>query len=264
MVFVHDNRRAPVIPPRWRIDTARWLGALDALAPYLIAVTAIASARHSFSSPATPLASIALAAIALSVGTIWAFFRDTSPAHITWAITLAELVIVVPLIVVHVYSERSALDAPVPIHLLPLVFTWTAQFVAVCVLIGVVFVTCADQPGWAGIAVLPISLLIGAIPLLSTDLSTHAIWTTALFVFAYAEVVMGIGWLIPERRRWWLTPVVLACGAIVIARAFLTTPHHFPGRALLLIDAALAIFAGLAALAAPLLCRWLAGSKRFR
>ena len=39
-------------------------------------------------------------------------------------------------------------------------------------------------------------------------------------------------------------PAFLVLAALVIGRAFLTTPHHLPGRALLLVDAALAVLTG--------------------
>jgi hypothetical protein len=49
----------------------------------------------------------------------------------------------------------------------------------------------------------------------------------------------------------------LAISALVAARIVQTTPHHLPGRWLLLGDAALAAMIGLIALGSPILSRWL-------
>lgn len=241
-----------------RIDTARWLGALDALAPYLIAVIAVAIARHAFASrvPGTVAAVVAVAALA--IGSAFWFFRDMSDTHLTWPVAFVLCVVVVPLLALHVSRENIALGEPVAIQLLPLAFTWAGIAIVTCLLIGAVYATGSAHPAWAGVVVSPLVVLLGAIPVLSLNPSRPAVLTGILYSFALAEIVSGVAWLIPERWRWYVIPVFLAFAALVIGREFLTTPHHLPGRALLLVDAALALLTGVATLASPLLCGWLA------
>lgn len=254
----HRRRGDPVRPGPIRVDIRRWLGALDALAPYLIAVVAVAVARHAFASSYPATVAVVLAAILLGGGTAVMFFRDMSDAHLTWPVAFVLFVVFVPLLALHVRLQSSALAAPVAINLLPLAFTWTGLVIATGLIMGIVYATGAEQPGWAGTIVSPFAVLLGAAPALSLHASRPAVLTATLYVFALAEIVSGLAWLIPERRRWFVVPVVLALTAIVSGRACVTAPHQAPGRILLLIDVVVAVVAGIGALAAPALCRWLA------
>lgn len=249
------NTATPVSPAR--IDTARWLGALDALAPYLIAVIAVAVARHAFASRVPGMVAAVVAVAALAIGSAFWFFRDMSDAHLTWPVAFVLCVVVVPLLALHVSREHIALGEPVAIQLLPLAFTWAGIGIVTCLVIGAVYTTGSAHPGWAGVVVSPLVVLLGAIPILSLNPSRPAVFSAILYSFALAEIVSGVAWLIPERRRWFAIPAFLVLAALVVGHAFLTTPHHLPGRALLLVDAALAVLTGAAALASPLLCRWL-------
>jgi hypothetical protein len=259
-----DRRAKAPLAGSARIDTARWLGALDALAPYLIASAAVAVARHAFASPMPGVVAVVIAVAALGIGTALRFFRDMSDAHRTWPVAFALFVVVAPLLALHVSLESVALGEPVAIQLLPLAFTWTALFITACMVVGGVVMTGSAHPGWAGVVISPVAIMLGTIPVLSLNPSRPAILTAILYTFALAEIVSGVAWLLPERRRWSVIPVLLVVAAIVIGREFVATPHHLPGRALLLVDTALAVFTGAAALTSPLLCQWLAnrGSKR--
>lgn len=255
------QRGTAPLPAPFRVDTARWLGALDALAPYLIAVIAVAVARHAFAStqPATIVGIVAL--LLLAAGALLPFFSTVSAAHLTWPVALVLCVVFLPLLALHVRVESSALAAPVAVHLLPLAFTWTGLVIVCSLTIGIIYSTAAEWPGWAGVVVCPFALLLGAVPALSTDPSRPAVLTAILYALAVAEIAAGVAWLIPERRRWPLIPIILILGAAIEWRAFATTPHHLPGRALLLVDGTVATAAGLGALTAPLLCRLLASSS---
>jgi hypothetical protein len=248
-------------PARLRIDTARWLGALDALLPYVIAVIAVAVARHAFASPRSGTIAAIIATALLALGTLLPFFRSMPAAHLSWPVALVLCAIILPLLALHVQVESSALAAPAAIHLLPLAFTWTGLVIGVSLTIGIVYATAAAHPGWAGLTICPLVLLLGAVPVLSANPSRAAVLTAALYSFAGAEIIAGVGWLIPEQRRWLIIPVVLALGAAIEGHAFASTAHHLPGRALLLVDAAIAVASGLVALAAPLVCGWLTGPK---
>ena len=251
------RRRESPLPPALPNDTTRWLGALDALAPYLIAVIAVAIAKHGSSSSFQTNVAVVIAVVLLASGTAVVVFRTLSPAHLTWPVAFVLCVVFVPLVALHSRLESTALATPVAIHLLPLAFTWTSLLIAFCLIVGMVCTMSAEQPGWAGALVSPIAVLLGAAPLLSLDPAPRAVLTTILSVLALAEIVSGVTWLLPERRRWFVIPVVLTLAVAIVGRSFFTTPHHLPGRVLLLADAALAVFAGLTALAAPLICRWL-------
>jgi hypothetical protein len=252
------DRRNDGMLPRSAPAISRWLGALDALAPYLIAVTAVAIARHAFASPFPCTVAVIAAVAVLGTGTAFWFFRDMSDAHLTWPVAFALCVLVVPLLALHVSIESVALGEPVAIQLLPLAFTWTGMVIVMCLMIGVVYTTGSTHPAWAGVVICPLAILLGAIPFLSLNPSRPAVLTAVLYTFALAEIISGVAWLIPERQRWYVMPLFLVLAAFVIGRAFATTSHHLPGRVLLLVDAALALIAGIAALASPLLCRWLA------
>jgi hypothetical protein len=238
-------------------NLARWYGALDAMAPYLIAIVAIVIARHPFAStlPAT-LAVIAAAAL-LAVGAGAMFFWELPDAHRTWPVAFILFVLLAPFLALHAALEQSALNAPVPIHLLPLVFTWAGLGIAAAMIACCLYATAADRPGWAGVIVAPIAACFAAVAATSPDASRHAVLTALLVAFAVAEVAAGVGWLLPERYRWFLIPVVLATGALAAARIVFGTPHHLPGRWLLLGDAMLAAIVGMIALGSPLLSRWL-------
>jgi hypothetical protein len=254
----HDRRTEAPLAGSARITTARWLGALDALAPYLIAVIAVAVARHAFASRIPGMVAAVSAVAILGIGSARWFFWDMLDSHLTWPVALVLSVAVVPLLALHVSLENIALGEPVAIQLLPLAFTWTALFIVTCLVIGAVYSTGSAHPGWAGVVVSPLVVLLGAIPLLSLNPSRPAVLSAILYIFALAEIASGVAWLIPERRRWYVIPALLILAVFVIGRAFLATPHHLPGRAVLIVDAALASLTGVAALASPLLCRWLA------
>lgn len=258
------HRRDSGTLPRSAPAISRWLGALDALAPYLIAVTAIAIARHAFASPFPGTVATVVAIIALATGTAFWFFWDMSDAHLTWPVAFALFVLLVPLLALHVSLESVALGEPVAIQLLPIAFTWTALLIVTCLIIGATLTTGAAHPGWVSVVIAPLAVLLGTIPVLSLDPSRPAVLTAVLYIFALAEIASGVAWLMPERHRWSVAAILLVVAAFVIARAFVTTPHHFPGRILLVVDAALALLTGAAALASPLLCRWLAGMSRGR
>lgn len=255
-------RRAAPATGRPRVDPSRWLGALDALAPYLIASVAVAVARHAFASTRPAVVVVAVAVAALALGTLALFVRHMGDAHLTWPVACVLSLVVVPLVVMHVTIENHALAAPAAINLLPLAFTWAGLFVAICLIVGTVCTTSADQPAWAGVLLVPLALVTAVVPLLSLDPSRGRVLTAVLSVFAAAEILSGVVWLIPERRRWLILPIVLAAAALVIGQEYAATPHHFPGRALLLIDGALALVTAAATLGAPLLCAWLTGAKR--
>lgn len=245
-------------------DTARWFGAFDAMAPYLIALIALAIARHPFASPALARVAIIMAVILLAAGAGAAFFWDLPDAHRTWPVAFVAVVLLAPFLALHATLENSALNAPVPVHLLPLVFTWAGLCSVSLLIAGYLYASTADHPGWAGVIVAPIAALIATVAATSPDVSYHAVLTALLVAFAVAEVAAGIGWLLPERLRWFLIPVVLAIGALTTARIILVTPHHLPGRWLFLGDAALAGVIGLIALGSPFLCRWLTTSMASR
>src|SRR5258707_2959820 len=105
-------RPAPV-----RVNIARWLGALDALAPYLIAVTAVAIARHAFASTQSGTIVAIIAITLLAAGTLLPFFHAVQAAHLTWPVAFVLSVVMLPLLALHVQVESSALAAPVAIHL---------------------------------------------------------------------------------------------------------------------------------------------------
>jgi hypothetical protein len=255
-----DRRTDATLAAPARINTTRWLGALDALAPYLIAVVAVAIARHAFASRVPGMVAAVAAIVVLGVGSAFWFFRDMSDAHLTWPVAFVLCVVVAPLLALHVSLEHIALGEPVAIQLLPLAFTWTGIVIVTCLVIGTVYTTGSAHPGWAGIVISPLVLLLAAVPVLSLNPSRPAVLTAILSLFALAEIVSGVAWLIPDQRRWYLLPALLILAMVVIGREFLTTPHHLPGRALLIVDTVLALLTGAAALASPLLCRWLANA----
>ncbi len=240
-----------------RFGAARWYGALDAMAPYLIILIAVAIARHPFASTTPAMLAGVVAVILLAVGAGVMLFRDMSVAHLTWPVACALFVLVAPFLALHASLENSALNAPTPALMLPLVFTWVGLLVTSSLIAGYLYATAANHPGWAGVIVAPIAALIATVAATSPDASRHATLTALLTGFAVAEVAAGIGWLLPERYRWFLIVPILGIGIVAAARIVLATPHHLPGRWLLLGDAALAAVIGLIALGSPILCRWL-------
>ncbi|GEM_PF-6185156 len=232
------------------------------MAPYLIVIIAVAIARHPFASLLPATVAIVVAIILLAAGTGATFFWERSDAHLTWPVALVLLVLLTPLLALHVSLESRALNAPAPINLLPLVFTWTSLLIVSFLIAGFLYATSANYPGWLGVTVAPVALLIGSVPAISLDASQHALLTALLYVCTLAEVAAGVGWLLPERYRWFLIPATLATGGLTAARIVQTTSHHLPGRWLLLGDAALASVIGLIALGSPLLCRWLAAARK--
>ena len=237
---------------------SRWLGALDALAPYLIITATIAVGRHAFVSSLPGTVAAVLAVTILAIGTAIGFFRDMSDAHLAWPVALALAVVVTPLLTLHVRLENIALGEPAAIQILPLAFTWVALLAVTCLIVGIIYTIAATQPGWAGILVSPLAVMLGTIPLLSLNPSRSDVLTALLSIFALTEIASGVAWLIPEDKRWYIIPVLLLLAAAVIGHEYVGTPHHLPGRLLLIVDAALAVLASTAALAAPILCRWLA------
>ncbi len=242
----------------------RWYGAFDAMAPYLVLIVAVAIARHSFTSSVPTTFVVVVTAITLAVGAGAMFFRDMSDSHLTWPIAFALFVLLAPFLTLHASFEHSALDAPVPVHLLPLVFTWAGTFIVASLIASYLYTLSASDSGWAGLNVAPIAVLVASVAATSFRLSRDATLAALLTAFAIAAIATGIGWLMPERYRWFLIPVVLTTGAVTTLRAVLMTPHHLPGRWLFLGDGALATAIGLIALASPFLCRWLTSQRAMR
>jgi hypothetical protein len=255
----HDAPPVTAPRPPEAFDPLRWLWAVDALAPWLILTVALTIAQQDRGAPARVGALLIGCTVVLGLGTAIPFFRDMSEAHITWPVTLAFITVLLPLIALHMQIERSAVNAPVPVHLLTVAFTLTALFVAACTVIGIVLTTAALTPQWAGVTVAPVALLLGWLPVLALRTTPDDLFTVAIFVAVIAGVAAGIAWLLPERRRWFVIPVMLVIGAAMAWQRFTATPHHLPGRWLFLADAGLALFVGAMALAAPPLCRWLHG-----
>ncbi len=229
------------------------------MAPYLIVLIAVAIARHPFVSTMPAILAVVVAVIVLAIGAGATFFWDMSDAHLTWPVACALFVLLAPFLALHASLENSALNAPTPALVLPLVFTWTGLLVTSLLIAGCLYTTAANHPGWAGVIVAPMAALIAAVAATSPDASRHAALTALLTGFAIAAVAAGIGWLLPERYRWFLIAPILGIGMFAAARIVLTTPHHLPGRWLLLGDATLAAVIGIIALGSPVLCRWLAG-----
>lgn len=256
----------PIIAPRSSeaFDPLRWLWAVDAVAPFLILTVSLTLAREDQGSPAR-VGTVLIGCVALlAFGTAIAFFRDISDAHATWPVALALNAILLPLVALHMQVERSAVNAPVPVHLLTVAFTLTALFVAACTTIGIVLTTAALSPQWAGVTVAPIALLFAWLPVLALRTTPDELFTAFVTGTVIAGIGAGIAWLLPERRRWFVIPIMLVIGAAIAWREFTTTPHHLPGRLLFLADAGLALATGAIALASPPLCRWLRGHSTAR
>jgi hypothetical protein len=230
---------------------------VDALAPALLLTITFTLAEQSSGSPTYVAALLIGCVIALAAGTMLAFFRDISEAHITWPLAFGLVSVVVPLLALHMQLEWSAINAPVPVHLLALAFTWTALLVAACTIIGIVLTSAATMPRWAGVAVMPVPLLLGWAPVLAFHSATGMLFSAAIFVAVLTGIAAGVAWLLPEQWRWFVIPVTLVVGGGVIWQRFTAMPHHLPGRWLLLIDVGMALATGAMALAAPPLCRWL-------
>ncbi len=245
-------------------DPLRWLWAVDALAPWLILTVALTLARQDRGAPMRVGAILIGCAALLAVGTAVPFFRDMSAAHITWPVAFALVALFVPLIALHMRVERSAVNAPVPVHLLAVAFTYTALFVAACAVIGMVLATAALTPQWAGVTVAPVALLLGWLPMLALRTTPDDLFMAGIFVAVAAGVAAGVAWLLPERRRWFVIAAMLAIGAATVWQRFTATPHHLPGRWLFLADAGTALVMGALALAAPPVARWLHGHSAAR
>lgn len=244
------------------ISLTRWYGAFDAMVPYLIALIALAIARHPFESIIPATLAVIIAACLLAIGAGALFFWEMSDAHLTWPVAFVLFVLLGPFLALHASLENSALNAPVPIHVLPLIFTWAGLFIMSFLIAGSLATVGADNPAWTGVIVAPVAAFTSAVAATSPDASRHAVLTALLIAFAVAEVAAGVGWLLPERYRWFLIPAILAISALVAARIVQTTPHHLPGRWLLLGDAALATMIGLIAFGSPFLGRWLAVPRK--
>jgi hypothetical protein len=254
--------RAPNPPatthPLW------WLWAVDAILPYVLLALALTAAQQRPGDPARVGLILIGGIAALASGTALPFFRDMPEAHVTWPVALTLATILLPLIALHMRMERDALNAPVPVHLLAVAFTYTALFVASCAAIGVILTTAARTPRWAGVAVTPVALLLGWLPVLALRTTPDDLFGAVIFVAVVAGIAAGVAWLVPERRRWWVIPLMLLIGALVVWNRFAAAPHHVPGRWLFLADAGLSVMTGAMALAAPPLCRWLYGHSAAR
>jgi hypothetical protein len=256
----------PVIAPRplEAFAALRWLRAVDALAPWLIVTFALTFAREYDGAPARVGAALIAGTLALGLGTIIAFFRDMSEAHVTWPVAFALMAVLLPVVALHMQIERSAVNAPVPVHLLAVAFTWTALFAAACTAIGIVLTTAALTPQWAGVTVTPVALLCGWLPVLALRTTPNDLFMAVIVVAVSAGTGAGIAWLLPERRRWFIIPILLAIGAVMVWQRFTATPHHLPGSGLFLVDAGIALYMSATVLAAPPLCRWLHGHSAAR
>ncbi len=258
---LHDAPTTPVrLPPAPRPASSRWLRwlhALDALTPPLLLAAMMIAARQRQGEPAAIGAIVIGGAVALGLGSIVAFFRDMSAAHIIWPVVFGVVAALLPLVALHMQFEHDAINAPVPVHLLANGFTWTALLVAICTLDGLILTTVAATPQWAGVAVMPVALLVGWLPVLALRATPDALYAAVLAVAVVSLVAVGVAWLLPERRRWFVIPVALGAGAATIWPLYARTPTALPGRWLFLIDLGLAAIASLIALGAPLLCRWL-------
>ncbi|MHB8645702.1 MAG: hypothetical protein ACYDAR_07930, partial [Thermomicrobiales bacterium] len=60
------------------VSATRWYGALDAMAPYLIVLIAVAIARHPFASTRPATVAIVGAVVLLAAGAGASFFLDLS------------------------------------------------------------------------------------------------------------------------------------------------------------------------------------------
>lgn len=217
------------------------------------------AARRSEGDPARVGALLIGGIALLAAGSGIAFFRDMSASHLVWPVMLGVVAVLLPLVALHAQFERAALGAPVPVHLLALAFTWTALFVTICTLDGLLLTAAAMTPQWAGVTVTPPALFVGWLPTLALRATPGALFTALLWVAAVSLVAVGVAWLLPERRRWFVIPGALAVGAVAMWPAYARTPAMLPGRWIFLVDLALMLFAAAIALTAPLLCRWLRG-----
>lgn len=238
---------------------------LDALAPHALAFAALIAAYQSFPARYPGAVFVVVVVVVLTVGTAVQFFRDMTPAHSAWPVALILLVVVLPLMALDAPLERSALNAPIPIHLrqavahlVPLAFTWgslAATTLLLCLLVGAL---AADLPRWGTVALLPLPLALGWLPALAVRPTEQQWFVAALTTFALAQIVAAVGWLVPERRRLLVVPFALAADAMLILRDHPPGFSDLPGRALLLGDAALIAFACLLMFLAPRI------SHRFR
>ncbi len=162
----------------------------------------------------------------LVIGTGWRFFRPLPDSHATWPVALALLALLFPLMAMHAQTEQTALVTPVPIHLVPLAFTWTALVVIAALVAIYVIVTTREQPRWAGVVVAPLAVAFGWLPLLVLRATEHEWFVATLMTFALAEVASGIAWFLPERARWFVTPLTLAAGAWTILRDQVPAEWH--------------------------------------
>lgn len=251
----------PRLPPAftawWWARSDHWMKTLDALAPYALALIALAMTQHGWPASQPGTALVLLVVGVLAVGTGWRFFCPLPDSHATWPVAFALLAALFPLMAMHAQTEQTALVTPVPIHLLPLAFTWTALVVIAALVALCVLVTTREQPRWASVVLAPLALAFGWLPLLVLRATEREWFVAALMTFAIAEVASGVAWLLPERARWFVTPLTLAVGAWTILRDQAPRTHDLPGRSLLLVDLAVFAVFALLALAAPLICWWL-------
>lgn len=254
--------------PRFALSTrysalrTRFIETLDALAPHALAFAALAAAWSAWPAPQPGTALVLLVVVVLAVGTAGRFFRPLPDSHATWLVALALLVGLFPLMAMHGAAAQAALVAPVPIHLLPLGFTYAAIFSVALLVAAYVVVMTRHQPRWAGVVLVPIPLALAWLPMLALRPTETQWFAAALTTFAIAEVTAGIAWLLPERLRWLPTPFALAVGAWTVLRDGVSANAHLPGRPLLLLDGGLIVLFAVLALGAPLLCGWLTRPRR--
>lgn len=242
---------------RYSVLNTRFGETLDALAPHAIALAALIVAEGAWPATQPGTAAVVVAVVALAVGTAWRFFRPLPHSHATWPVALALLGGLFPLMAMHGGAANAALLAPVPIHLLPLGFTYTAITLVALSVAAYVVVMTREQPRWAGVVFAPVALALAWLPVLALRPTETQWFVAAIGTFAVAEVAAGVGWFLPERMRWFPAPLALAAGAWLVLRDDVPPNTSLPGRPLLLIDAGLILFFAALTLAAPLLCWWL-------
>ncbi len=246
-----------VLSTRYSVLSTRFAETLDALAPHALAFGALLIAQGGWPAQQPGAVAVVAVALVLAVGTAWRFFRPLPDSHGTWPVALALLVGLFPLMATHGTAAGAALVAPVPIHLLPLGFTYTTVALVALLVAAYVLVMTRQQPQWAGVVLAPVALALMWLPALALRPTETQWFVAALHTFALAEVAAGVAWFLPERVRWLPTPLILAVGAWTVLRDGLPPNVGLPGRPLLLIDAALIFVFTALSLAAPFICWWL-------
>jgi len=253
------TREMPRLPPAfmalWHRQSERWMQTLDALAPYALAFLALIVTQGSWPASQPGAALVLLVIAALVVGTGWRFFRPLPDSHATWPVALVLLAVIFPLMAMHAQNAHTALVTPVPIHLVPLAFTWTALVIIALLTAASVIVMTREQPHWAGVTLVPLAVAFGWLPLLALRATECQWFAVALMTFALAEIASGVAWFLPERARWFVAPLSLAVGAWAIVRDGIPSSQTLPGRPLLLLDLTVIAAFVLLTLAAPFICR---------